>query len=393
MREQTEEIGSENDLIHIQDMIIIGSVDNLTWKYPTGEFGRPDLDFDTTGLDRLGGYLDELIDKVASTHSQNNCDDHQQLKADKTNHLTRLITSEFLFYTNKTLSLSDFQSLMESVHSQMRDKPANLHLILSSFAVKTPDGKVMNIVAHIESGERPKFNFIVKNHSSALDPHYAQLDDNSCLEVLPNIDIRNNDVINNLGILINSVHHPLSYNNSFVCETAAGTKFFSTVEICLDHCFGAGRHYLAQLANQNPEEPPIKQSSHVVVSSTTNIFPDQIPGNFITAHADPYYSCFPVNQNEGYFGLKPGIHGSVSQQENPIFGSSTITYLSEPSLLSQLIHMPKQVSGPEFIETAAEEPHPTRVYRGAIQELRASMDSDKPDDQVDLKNPPQNKSI
>src|SRR3990167_7235378 len=76
--------------------------------YPVGEFinprlfgGRPAIKDEAVFamLERLCEYIYALIGCAAKYHQKENCMDSQHLKPDRQNHVTRLITSEFLFYT------------------------------------------------------------------------------------------------------------------------------------------------------------------------------------------------------------------------------------------------------------------------------------------------------
>lgn len=278
--------------IHFQDIVIHGN----TPPSPTGEFGSYTAD-ETTQLDRLFNCIETLVTDASYEHKKANCDfPSGQLRPDSQANVTRLITNEFTFYTSTPLSLQEFEHLQNKIAQLTSQQPVNLHLVLSSFAVRTPDNKVMNVVAHVECGQDPTFNFIVKNNPSEVDPVYEEFDSNGYYSCLENVDIKKNDQVNHLKINLNSTEQAFSFNNVMECQAANGAKFINCIDICLDHNEGVGKNNLnkmlidsAQQAAQGQAEKQIPlQCSHIVTSNWTYLSPTNAIS--LITHADPVLS-------------------------------------------------------------------------------------------------------
>jgi len=218
----------------IQDIVIASKL-NKEGKTATGEFGHPENhggkpadpnEKPEAVIERLSNAIIDLANDAAAQHRASFCQNGTNtLRDDAKNRMTRMTTNEFFFYTQKPLTIEQFQALMKDVGEMAASQPENLHLVLGSFAVRTPDNKVMNVVPHIECGPTPKINLIVKNHPSVIDPKYQE----------PYISKVDN--ISGLKIQINGNDVPFSFNNVLECKTAGGTPFYSCVDICADHCF------------------------------------------------------------------------------------------------------------------------------------------------------------
>ncbi|MBS0289578.1 MAG: hypothetical protein JSS07_06050, partial [Proteobacteria bacterium] len=255
-----------------------------------GEFAQPAANV-STQKNRLYQHIERMVLTAASEHRQKNCGNSNFLQPGKENNITRLVTNEFSLYTKTPLSIADFNDLQQWLVALAKQAPQNLHLILSSFAVRTPNNKVMNVVAQIECGADPKVNLIVKNNPSVVDPVYSEYVNGYKVNI-PNIDIKNNDKVNTYQIQLNGKAIPFSFNNVTECTTAGGAKFHSCVDICLDHLHGVAKNRLndklQQADNISPTEFLPSQCSHVVTSNWVGLSPSNSIG--IPTHADPVCS-------------------------------------------------------------------------------------------------------
>lgn len=294
--------------IEIQD-IIVTTLDALQAdvKYKSityvGEFGNPKAD-EKTQIPRLFDSIKSLMDRASYTHKQKHCVKGNQLKEESQNKITRVVTNEFLFYTKTPLSIAEFEKLQEKILTYAKKHPENLHLVLSSFAVKTPDetminsegyeivipGKVMNVAAYVECGDDPKLNLTVKNTPSAIDPVYSETRAGKRLYLL-NINAKNYD-IRSYSVTVLGKTYPFTFDNIIASQTAGGEVFLNGVELCLDHAHGTTRTYLEEMIKNHILElfegrdpaflPP--SFSHILSSNSIGLMKHNCIGTPI--HAD-----------------------------------------------------------------------------------------------------------
>lgn len=237
-------------------------------------------------------------------------------------YITRLSTNEFFFYTKEPLELKEFETLQNNLAQKAKVLPPGIQLILSSFAVKTEDNKVMNVTPHLTSGQPPAFNFIVKNYTSSIDVRYKIADDQGSSTTLDVLDIvKHNPSLPMPAILVDGVVREFTFNNIIPCKTPGGTPFLTAVDVCLDHAEGVARSNIETLAEINPaiREQPI---SHLIVSNWIALSPQNCIGTSVM-HVDPV--CSPqqckegVKQKTGFvrsleFGSDPYIIYDVKRQ-------------------------------------------------------------------------------
>ncbi|KTD35107.1 hypothetical protein Lnau_1997 [Legionella nautarum] len=251
----------DNPLI-IKDIVVVSPKTEKDKVPPTGEFGTiPDLanlmspknhrklaQFKWAQEDRLYSTIKSLVHYATDRHQEQNCGDTNQILPSKENAVTRLVTNEFAFYTAIPFSIEEFAHLQERIAALAERSPENLHLILSSFALLTPDKKVMDVVVHVQCGKNPKFNFIVKNNTADSDPQYSDYSVSADEKIkrkklFPNVDINDQETkLDSYEIRVNGVKHQFSYNNIVECMTAGGVPFFTAIDICLDHEFEVAKN-------------------------------------------------------------------------------------------------------------------------------------------------------
>jgi len=228
---------------------------------------------------------------------KNYCTDDGTLKPEHSNDITRLVTNEFMFYTKVPLSMEEFGKFQQKLYDLAAAQPENLHLVLGSFAVRTPDNKVMNVVPHIECGSSPKINFIVKNYPSDVDPTYSEVVDGE-RKILLNFDKEKGDNPESYEIVLNGQSHKLSFNNIFECQAFGGGKFYSCVDICSDFSRGVAKENLiAKLRSEGKaEELDSIQVTHIVTSNPIPLKGKEAQTLAPITHADPASSHITAKQ-------------------------------------------------------------------------------------------------
>ena len=176
----------------IQDNAVIA---RITTENPVGEVlrkGDPIPASPMTSLERkdmlkhLEISISELMDIAEDTYKAN-CYKPGTTDVDP-DYITRLSSNEFFFYTKEPLTLKEFEELQNKIAAKATTLPPGVHLILSSFAVKTDDDKVMSVTPHITCGKPPGFQFIVKNNTSSVDVRYKIPDDDGETKTLAVLD-------------------------------------------------------------------------------------------------------------------------------------------------------------------------------------------------------------
>ncbi len=316
---------------------------------PTGEFGdssllggyrAPEGEKTESVIKRLYAQIEGLTLSASKTHREDNCGGGDTIEIGKENNITRLITNEFFFYTKKPLSIQEFQQLQQKIADLAAKQPENLHLILASFAVITPKGEVMNVAAHVECGQPPKLNFIVKNNPSGIDPVYRE-------ETQPGQFVYRRNVskafstISNLTVTVDAESRPFSFNNVFECKTAGGIPYLSCVDICLDHIVGVAKQNLLEMAAPYPAGT---LCSHIVVSNYTELTSEHCLSSSVT-HADPVRSHINCKK-------MAEIQSQTSSEQDmlkpQIFGTPARTIVTAPTELTQLTVLSKETAPNPF---------------------------------------------
>ena len=337
----------------IRDIVVVayGSKSDVpAGEYsPPGKYGGNEIDENETPdalIERLYKHIEGLVSVASEQHRNENCvEDRSQLDSSAKNNITRLVTNEFCFYTKHPLTIPQFQALQNKIADLAKKQPENLHLMLATFAVMTPDNKVMNVVANIACGQNPSMHFAVKNIPSSHDPVYKVKEQSNPdqLLILENINKKTDPDISNIEpMIINNQKHYFSYNNIFECTSAGGIRFYSCSEICLDHNFGVAKQNLeneiltaidkAAKAKDFKLIPEFfklipKFFSHVVVSNTTDLTPNNCIGEVTQADTNKHSQC----KSNKY--AKQGIAKAAARQtnENLTFGTPVNIIVTENS--------------------------------------------------------------
>lgn len=323
--------GSSNAVI-IEDIVVYPKRDDAA-----GEFGEfYDGSAKDNYLARLYITIERLIDTAVDRHNRRNVSAGRTFADNKQNTITRLITSEFSFYTKSPLSLQEFEDLIRLIYYKVEILPKNLQFILSSFAVKLPDG-IINVVAQLDSGDDPQLTFIVKSKTSHVDPMYLDDEQNE----IPMINAKLTKKIDlNIGISVKNQLYPFAFDPISLRKTASGMQYFSCVEICLDHEYTMGRRYLKKRLNvwrhSNQELIPL-QCTHVLTSNTLEVAHSQAKHSFIgrLTQADPIHSSQRCRMSMKRHGSSGQYHRSKSDTKGPsqrscLFGSHYKIRLTTP---------------------------------------------------------------
>lgn len=274
----------------IKDIAVVAL--SLHWRHlPIGEapkkgegYKRMTADDRVQMLERLSRGIDDLMKEALATH----LDSHKVSGTDAIDpdYITRLSTNEFFFYTQEPLTLQEFKTLQQTIVTKAETLPSGIQFVFGSFAVKTPDNQVMNVVPHIICGQPASCSFLVKNLTSPLDVRYKEVDTRGSLNFLKVLD-RSTAPSHMPQIDISGVAHTFTFNNIISCKTPGGETFLTALDICFDHTKGVAKSNIEQLITEDPTiiNQPI---SHIVISNSVNLEPKYSLGWVM--HVDPQNS-------------------------------------------------------------------------------------------------------
>lgn len=286
-----------NAKIIINDSLVtVPYSDNSTWFY--GESKKKSEPCPVASLSpqiRHETYLrlkDTIVDLMTNVH-QSYLIRLASLPTQEDEFIERLLTQEYFFYTYEPLMLTEFQDLLNDISSYAKMITSNIHLILSSFAVKTIDSNVMNVTLHLICGQNPQISLIVKNYRAKNEIAYCAPDlvKQQC-QLLGILD--NTDIHDCLPILtVNDQRVPFSFDNIIYCSTPKNHAFLTAIDVCIDHSKRVAKNKFKMLALHDPDLLQMLVS-HVVVSNWTRL----VYGNFISTpviHVDPVMN--PLNEH------------------------------------------------------------------------------------------------
>lgn len=247
-------------------------------------------------INRLQAYITSLFAFANEYHGAINCELESggyQLKKNKKNSITRLSTHEFSFYTEQALTLTEFQLILNNIEKMAEKLTPNLHILLSSFAVKNQDSTLLNMSIFIESGTHPTIHVFSKNTASKNDVNYdgvnslfSQQHDEQVTFHADNISEKNGSII--------------STGSVFEVKTHGGACYTQAIDICLDHGLQHSKEQLIRRILENNDEILPSQIEHCVSSNSIELYNDSIISDYCV-HIDPSTS---MQIYGAQFGLK-----------------------------------------------------------------------------------------
>jgi len=309
--------------VTFRDVIYYASV--TSGNNLAGEFDEKSITYQESSdllIDRLFQSIEQMVTETAKIHLGENFDQDKNIKPDKQNEITRALTNEFFFYTKRPLTIAEFELLQQKLYALAETQPENLHLILGSFSVLTPDNKIMNVTPFIQCGKNPIVNFTVKNHPSSIDPSYndvvTDVDPNKYIK-FPSVSVQDN--ISDCFISLNNQRYNFSFENTFECKSMDDeSAYHCCIDVCLDHKEGVAKDNLLAKINNESENLLLNVKnkknilpslcSHIVISNSINITNMNVMSYENVVHVDPFYTKDNINKED--------LHDTY---DNPTFGT------------------------------------------------------------------------
>lgn len=279
-------------------------------------------------------------------------------KKDRENHVTRLLTNEFSFYPNTPLRQDEFLTIVEHVSKMAASLNPNLILVLASFPVLGADGQVHNTVLQAACGKEPQVSLFAKTLVSVIDAEYDDIPLSRDYQYIHEKHIE--DAVP-MTLLSDKDRHGFTIERNAVKEitTAGGAKFYSIVDICLDHAHNIGKntwqHEVERAQTSDSLEGVPMQLTHMLTSHGMGARNSAAVGTKVT-HADvraeywdfrtgferPTRQAMPpslesyLDQSAAYGNLKWQVDESTITLSDLPFGKPIRLSINEPHRLDTM---------------------------------------------------------
>lgn len=249
-----------------------------------------------SAAERLNDHIHSLFTLANEDHRANYCQKEKDgtfhIKEGKENSITRLTMNEFSLYTENPLSTHDFNQLLIKIEKMAHELGPNVHVLLSSFAVKVNDEKIVNMSIFIEGGAEPSMHCFAKNTASMVDIDYKQQEQLFSQQECGVRGTHHADVsADEGGLLINT-------GSVFEVTTAGGATYTQAVDVCLDHALGHSKALIERkiLADASPDELIPEQIEQCVTSNWIDLHSKSTIAS-VVLHADPVRSMHEYHQH------------------------------------------------------------------------------------------------
>lgn len=275
MQHSYRELDFINQDIYFRDLVL-----RVNEGYGEADYLKISYKYQQAANIRLKAHIDMIFKFAQEDHRANYCDETSystfQIKKGKENHITRLTTHEFNFYTKTPLTLSEYETLITDIQMMAARLEPNIHILLSSFAVIYKDNLIINVSIYVQGGNQPLLHIFCKNSSTQQDVNY-----NDKYKLFSQNNTISSEFI--------SIDTNLIYTGSMIeITTFGGAKYLQAFDICNDLVFGHSQQQLERLLlNKDTINRLIpSQFEHCVSSYSINILPDKIIANNVL-HVDP----------------------------------------------------------------------------------------------------------
>ncbi len=279
---------------------------------PYGEANSSANEPEEPPIKRLQAYIATLFSLANEHHGATNCDGEAgsyQIKPDKKNNVTRLSTHEFSFYTEQALTLSEFQLILSNIEKMARKLTPNVHILLSSFAVNSPDGTLLNMSVFIEGGNPPELHVFSKNTASKNDINYMGISSLFSQQQEEQVSFHADKISGKNGFIV-------STGSVFEVKTYGGARYTQAIDICLDHGLQHSKELLIRRIMENADEVLPSQIEHCVSSNSIELYNDSIISDYCV-HIDPSISMQSYGAQFGTTVLSSKMMKCILPKEYP----------------------------------------------------------------------------
>lgn len=276
-----------NSEVHIRDIVVRSS------GFGYGESDIESKDFNSfhnqsTQL-RMMDHIGFLFDIANEDHRKNYCNKVSEggynIKSDSVNKVTRLTTNEFSFYTQKPLSLGEYQSVIMDIEKKAENLEPNVHVLLSSFSVQDKSGELLNLSIFVEGGKPPVFHTFAKNTSSSVDVDY-----NKSIKPFSQQERAASPTFH-ANLIASEDSQAISTGSVFEVKSQGGARYTQCIDICLDHALAHSKNLNMRriIGDADPDEIFPSQIEQCVSSNWIDLYSDNNLSDRVL-HADPVRS-------------------------------------------------------------------------------------------------------
>lgn len=337
--------------ITIQDVIITHSVlsNDCSLQYDP-------IEVESEQFSQLVEHVRLIINTARETHVKH-FEEMGKSIHESNNHITRVITDEFSFYSRAPLTIDSYIKLIEQIRDISSTLPVNIHLVLATFPVVDVDNRLHNIAVFVTTGEKVAIHHRSKSRPSLSDPHYGY-----------SLAFNQSDYSEfNMTEIVPFQPIAFGFGSIVLSTTQGGATLLTNLEICFEHlCHIAPYCLVNEIGTlvQNNQIIPL-QYSHIITSKTVNISSigpegritqaDYLkPGTWIKTRAYSYLDSLPPVNKTFY---RSDFSNNYYQYVFPV---QTAGYLPEPFIttaidhnLSILTHEQDAQSMPKIIQLAS----------------------------------------
>ena len=259
--------------------------------------------------DQLGRMVDhiDVLATIANEYQQTyycdkNSDGTFTTKPDCLNKITRVLMNEFSLYTISALNYGQLAVLVEAVRAIAANQHNNVHLLLSSLSVRTPEFQVdaadkqwknvvLNLSLYVECGPEPKVHVFAKGRASTVDVTYCFTTNFSQEAEPPSVGIYYPNISEYIA---QQSGQSVSNNSVFTVTTEGGAQYTQAIDVCVDNAtYHAKTLLIKSLGDAEAGDLRIipKQADHVVTSNIIEITKDSLITD-TAVQADPIEGHF-----------------------------------------------------------------------------------------------------
>ncbi|MCP0914425.1 MULTISPECIES: hypothetical protein [Legionella] len=275
-------ISRMNQDIYIRDLVV---------RTPPARYGEAVNDTNPylqPAVERLGVHISFLFNLANEEHRANYCEQDVKgnfhIKKEKENYITRLSLPEFSLYTpDQPLTEEEFQNLYLKIGNMADKLEPNVHVLLSSFAIRNKHGDLLNMCLYVEGGCPSIIHAFCKSTPSDIDvtynkrePLFSQQRDNP--------DFHAHHITTKEGYTVTT-------GSVFEVTTKGGACFTQAIDICLDHELEHSKSFLEERINTEmmPNEILPKQIEYCVTANSIDLQYEYILASYVL-HVDPLIS-------------------------------------------------------------------------------------------------------
>jgi len=184
------------------------------------------------------------------------------------------------------MGFKQYGEFVDSVQNTAKRYHENIHLLLSSVAVKTDENRLLNMSLYVQCGQNPEIHSFSKSSPNNTDISYS----------LPQSRFQNLCGKNHVEFFSSDNGTTVSNDSVFIVRTAGGAEYLQAIDVCSDFSDGCSKRLLLSKISRDVEVDNYlfpQQVDQIVTSnyiSLTGVMNDSIITDNSLTHVDAEYS-------------------------------------------------------------------------------------------------------